>query len=241
MTCCTLGDSKKYTGDVTDCRLLVVDDQPLMLEALKSFFSAEPGFEVIGTAANGREAVDRCLASDPDVVLMDMKMPVMDGIEATREIASRSPRSKVLALTTFSTLEFVVPALRAGAAGYLVKDARPDEIITAVRQVLDDEIALSPEVARALADNVISAPDPQRRRSADDDLRSLLTDREMETVTLLAQGLSNREIAGQMHVSEGSVKAYLGRVCEKFGVRDRVQALIKAYQSGLVEPELRDT
>ncbi|MFI7482190.1 response regulator [Kocuria sp. M1R5S2] len=224
---------------MTDCRVLVVDDQPLMLEALKSFFSAEPGFEVIGTAANGREAVDRCLALDPDVVLMDMKMPVMDGIEATREIAARSPRSKVLALTTFSTLEFVVPALRAGAAGYLVKDARPDEIITAVHQVLDNEIALSPAIARALADNVISAPDLQQRH-ADDGLRSLLTDREMETVTLLAQGLSNREIAEQMHVSEGSVKAYLGRVCEKFGVRDRVQALIKAYQSGLVEPQLRD-
>ncbi|GLC62311.1 hypothetical protein PLESTB_001869200 [Pleodorina starrii] len=221
--------------------VLVVDDQPLMLEALKSFFSAEPGFEVIGTAANGREAVDRCLAIDPDVVLMDMKMPVMDGIEATREITSRSPRSKVLALTTFSTLEFVVPALRAGAAGYLVKDARPDEIIDAVNQVLNDEIALSPAIARALADNVISVPDQQQpARSADTGLRSLLTDREMETVTLLAQGLSNREIAEQMHVSEGSVKAYLGRVCEKFGVRDRVQALIKAYQSGLVDPQLRD-
>lgn len=217
-----------------------MDDQPLMLEALKSFFSAEPGFDVIGTASNGREAVDRCLASDPDVVLMDMKMPVMDGIEATREITSRSPRSKVLALTTFSTLEFVVPALRAGAAGYLVKDARPDEIITAVHQVLDNEIALSPAIARALADNVISVPDQQQARSADDALRSLLTDREMETVTLLAQGLSNREIAEQMHVSEGSVKAYLGRVCEKFGVRDRVQALIKAYQNGLVDPQLRD-
>lgn len=217
-----------------------MDDQPLMLEALKSFFSAEPGFDVIGTASNGREAVDRCLASDPDVVLMDMKMPVMDGIEATREITLRSPRSKVLALTTFSTLEFVVPALRAGAAGYLVKDARPDEIITAVHQVLDNEIALSPAIARALADNVISVPDQQQARSADDALRSLLTDREMETVTLLAQGLSNREIAEQMHVSEGSVKAYLGRVCEKFGVRDRVQALIKAYQSGLVDPQLRD-
>ncbi len=217
-----------------------MDDQPLMLEALKSFFSAEPGFDVIGTASNGREAVDRCLVSDPDVVLMDMKMPVMDGIEATREITSRSPRSKVLALTTFSTLEFVVPALRAGAAGYLVKDARPDEIITAVNQVLDNEIALSPAIARALADNVISVPDQQQARSADDALRSLLTEREMETVTLLAQGLSNREIAEQMHVSEGSVKAYLGRVCEKFGVRDRVQALIKAYQSGLVDPQLRD-
>ncbi|WP_082697027.1 response regulator transcription factor [Kocuria rosea] len=225
---------------MTDCRVLVVDDQPLMLEALKSFFSAEPGFEVIATAANGREAVDRCLAADPDVVLMDMKMPVMDGIEATREITSRSPRSKVLALTTFSTLEFVVPALRAGAAGYLVKDARPDEIIDAVNQVLKDELALSPAIARALADNVISVPDQQQARSADDGLRSLLTDREMETVTLLAQGLSNREIAEQMHVSEGSVKAYLGRVCEKFGVRDRVQALIKAYQSGLVDPQLRD-
>ncbi|MGQ1796385.1 response regulator [Kocuria oceani] len=225
---------------MTDTRVLVVDDQPLMLEALKSFFSAEPGFDVIGTASNGREAVDRCLVSDPDVVLMDMKMPVMDGIEATREITSRSPRSKVLALTTFSTLEFVVPALRAGAAGYLVKDARPDEIITAVHQVLDNEIALSPAIARALADNVISVPDQQQARSVDDTLRSLLTDREMETVTLLAQGLSNREIAEQMHVSEGSVKAYLGRVCEKFGVRDRVQALIKAYQSGLVDPQLRD-
>ncbi|MGK7222265.1 LuxR family transcriptional regulator [Kocuria flava] len=229
---------KRLVG-VSDCRVLVVDDQPLMLEALKSFFSAEPGFEVIGTAANGKEGVDRCAALDPDVVLMDMKMPVMDGIEATSLITRHSPRSKVLALTTFSTLEFVVPALRAGAAGYLVKDARPEEIITAVHQVMDNEIALSPAIARALADNVISVPDTQSR-PADDNLRSLLTDREMETVTLLAQGLSNREIAAQMHVSEGSVKAYLGRVCEKFGVRDRVQALIKAYQSGLVEPQLRD-
>lgn len=237
------------------CTLLLVDDHPLMRDALRNLFDAEPGFQILGEASEGAEAVQKCLELDPDVVLMDIRMPGMDGIEATAQIVQQAPRSRVLALTTFSTLEYVVPALRAGASGYLVKDARHEEIVSAVQQVRDDEMTLSQSVAHSLANNVLGdVPVPSVRRNR---ARAVaeptpegpvaatqqsyvpdLTKRELETLQWIAKGLNNNEIAEQMKVSHGSVKAYVSQLCDKLGVRDRVQVLIAGIQNGLVQPEL---
>lgn len=238
------------------CRLLLVDDHPLMRDALRNLFDAEPGFEVLDEASEGEEAVRKCLELNPDVVLMDIRMPGMDGIEATAQIVRRAPGVRVLALTTFSTLEYVVPALRAGASGYLVKDACREEIISAVTQVREDELALSPSVANSLANNVLgdvpvasvrksrwgTAPERSQRVSPaaprTGPATPRLTPREQEALECLAQGLNNNEIAERMLVSHGSVKAYVSRLCDKLGVRDRVQVLIAGIQYGLVRPQL---
>lgn len=238
------------------CRLLLVDDHPLMRDALANLFRAEPGFEVVGEAGEGAEAVEKCLALQPDVVLMDIRMPGMDGIEATEQIVRRCPSTKVLALTTFSTLEYVVPALRAGASGYLVKDARHNEIVSAASLVREDELALSPSVASSLANNVLGdVPVPSvRRRSRREAVAHAsglwatgplpgapqLAPRELETLESIARGLNNAEIAERMSVSHGSVKAYVSRLCEKLAVRDRVQVLIAGIEWGLVKPALDD-
>ncbi|MCT1803309.1 DNA-binding response regulator [Kocuria sp. WRN011] len=245
-----------YDQIMSLCTLILVDDHPLMRDALRNLFDAEPGFQVLGEASEGAEAVQKCLELDPDVVLMDIRMPGMDGIEATAEIVQQAPRSKVLALTTFSTLEYVVPALRAGASGYLVKDARHEEIVSAVLQVREDEMTLSQSVANSLANNVLGdvpVPSVRRSRSATPSTPPAapaaasqqsfvpdLTARELETLRWIAKGLNNNEIADQMKVSHGSVKAYVSQLCDKLGARDRVQVLIAGIQSGLVEPELTE-
>lgn len=240
------------------CSLLVVDDHPLMRDALRNLFDVEPGFEVLGEASEGAEAVQKCLELRPDVVLMDIRMPGMDGIEATAQIVQQAPGARVLALTTFSTLEYVVPALRAGASGYLVKDACREEIVSAVTQVREDELALAPSVANSLANNVLGdVPAASVRKSrwgmasatsshvspsvpAPGPATPRLTPREQEALECLAQGLNNNEIAERMLVSHGSVKAYVSRLCDKLGVRDRVQVLIAGIQWGLVRPQLPD-
>ena len=238
------------------CTLLLVDDHPLMRDALRNLFDAEPGFQVLGEASEGAEAVRKCLELDPEVVLMDIRMPGMDGIEATANIVAQCPRSRVLALTTFSTLEYVVPALRAGASGYLVKDARHEEIVSAVLQVREDEMTLSQSVAHSLANNVLGdVPVPSVRRSGPatpgrkappdppqfpQTAAPQLTPRELEALQWIARGLNNNEIAEQMRVSHGSVKAYVSQLCDKLGARDRVQVLIAGIQCGLVKPELMD-
>ena len=238
------------------CRLLLVDDHPLMRDALANLFRAEPGFEVAGEASDGAEAVAMCTQLSPDVVLMDIRMPGMDGIEATRKIVQQCPDTRVLALTTFSTLEYVVPALRAGASGYLVKDARHDEIVSAVSQIREDELALSRSVANSLANNVLGdVPVPSVRRGRNRGALTQaamspppgphpgaprLTPREQETLEWIAKGLNNAEIAERMMVSHGSVKAYVSHLCEKLAVRDRVQVLISGIQWGLVHPALDD-
>ena len=225
-----------------------------MRDALANLFRAEPGFEVVGEASEGAEAVAESLRLSPDVVLMDIRMPGMDGIEATRQIVAQCPDTRVLALTTFSTLEYVVPALRAGASGYLVKDARHDDIVSAVTLIRDDELALSPSVANSLANNVLGdVPVPPVRRGRGRGALTQaamspppgphpgapkLTPREQETLEWIAKGLNNAEIAERMTVSHGSVKAYVSHLCEKLAVRDRVQVLISGIQWGLVHPEL---
>lgn len=222
-----------------DISVGLVDDQPLMLRGLENFIDSEPGFGVLWTAGNGQQAIDELAHSKPDVVLMDIQMPVMDGIAATRRICELANPPHVVALTTFSTLDYVVPALRAGASGYLVKDADPDEILKLLHQVLRNELVLSPEVTRLLA-NHVAASQAGHRDGKERLKKSGLREQEFKALCHLAMGRNNKEIAASMFVSEGSVKLYLGRACEVLGVRDRVQLLVRAVELGLVTPGLAD-
>ena len=223
---------------MADITVLIVDDQPLMLHALKTFIENEDGVSVVGTAEDGEAAVEAAKALEPDLVLMDIKMPRLNGIEATRKIVSEIPGTRVLALTTFSTLDYVVPALRAGAAGYLVKDARPDEILTAIRNAMDDSLPLSPSVVRLMARQVIGGALDTQAVAGGSATEVGLAPREISVLQFLGNGLSNREIAKKMYISEGSVKAYLANACTKLGVRDRLQAVIRGFELGIVSPRL---
>ena len=223
---------------MADITVLIVDDQPLMLHALKTFIENEDGVSVVGTAEDGEAAVEAAKALEPDLVLMDIKMPRLNGIEATRKIVSEIPGTRVLALTTFSTLDYVVPALRAGAAGYLVKDARPDEILTAIRNAMDDSLPLSPSVVRLMARQVIGGALGTQAIAGASATEVGLAPREISVLQFLGNGLSNREIAKKMYISEGSVKAYLANACTKLGVRDRLQAVIRGFELGIVSPRL---
>lgn len=220
--------------------LLLVDDHPLMVQALENFFATCEEFEVVGTASDGAEGVAACKELRPDLVLMDLQMPRMNGVEATRRIAEECPGSRVVILTTFASLDFVLPALRAGASGFLVKDAEPDRILAALHAVMNGEenMPISPQVAKLLADEALGESRTRKHPGHPGTQTVRLTTRETELLTLLAQGMNNREIASSMEVSEGSVKAYLGRICEKLEVRDRLQVLIRAYELGLVDPKL---
>ena len=223
---------------MADITVLIVDDQPLMLHALKTFIENEDGVSVVGTAEDGEAAVEAAKSLQPDLVLMDIKMPRLNGIEATRKIVSEIPGTRVLALTTFSTLDYVVPALRAGAAGYLVKDARPDEILAAIRNAMDDSLPLSPSVVRLMARQVIGGALDTQPVAGATATEVGLAPREISVLQFLGNGLSNREIAKKMYISEGSVKAYLANACTKLGVRDRLQAVIRGFELGIVSPRL---
>ncbi|QUC14273.1 response regulator transcription factor [Arachnia propionica] len=223
---------------MADITVLIVDDQPLMLHALQTFIENEDGVSVAGTAEDGEAAVEAAKSLQPDLVLMDIKMPRLNGIEATRKIVSEIPGTRVLALTTFSTLDYVVPALRAGAAGYLVKDARPDEILAAIRNAMDDSLPLSPSVVRLMARQVIGGTLDTQAVAGATATEVGLAPREISVLQFLGNGLSNREIAKKMYISEGSVKAYLANACTKLGVRDRLQAVIRGFELGIVSPRL---
>lgn len=215
-------------------KVLIVDDQQLMLRALRVFIDAEEDLVVVGEARNGRAAVEQCRALRPDVVVMDLQMPVLDGIEATRAITHEHPEVKVLAVTTFHSEDWVIPALRAGASGYVVKDSEPHEIVGAVRSVLAGEAAISRRVAATLVRSVVADPAPAGPRPEDVAAVEGLSGREREVVALLCEGLSNREIAAALFVSEPTVKSHLSHILTKMEVRDRVQVVIKAYRTGLV-------
>ncbi|MCC5784168.1 MULTISPECIES: response regulator [Kocuria] len=215
-------------------KVLIVDDQQLMLRALRVFIDAEEDLVVVGEARNGRAAVEQCRALRPDVVVMDLQMPVLDGIEATRAITHEHPEVKVLAVTTFHSEDWVIPALRAGASGYVVKDSEPHEIVGAVRSVLAGEAAISRRVAATLVRSVVADPEPAAPRPEDVAAVEGLSAREREVVALLCEGLSNREIAAALFVSEPTVKSHLSHILTKMEVRDRVQVVIKAYRTGLV-------
>ncbi|MGV9193077.1 response regulator [Microbacterium sp. MC2] len=212
-------------------RVIVVDDESLVRAALRVFFESAEGFEVVGEAQDGADAISLVRAVRPDVVLMDVQMPTMDGIEATERLTREFPGIKIIALTTFSTERVVVPMLSAGASGFLVKDTAPDRIVDSARLAYEGGYVLSPRVAQALVGSVQNSQPPAPRELSREEA---LTEREMQVVVLLARGMSNAEIAAEMFVSEATVKSHLGRITTKWGVRDRIQVLIRAAQLRLV-------
>ncbi len=218
-------------------RVVVVDDQAMVREGFSALLSAQPDLDVVGSAADGVEAVRQVRRLEPDVVLMDVRMPGLDGIEATRRImASPSARPpKVLMLTTFDLDDYVYEALRAGASGFLLKDARGEELVHAVHVVAAGEGLLAPTVTRRLIAEFARRPAPDRAMPSR--LRTL-TPRETEVLTLIAGGLSNTEIADALVLGEQTVKTHVGRILSKLDLRDRAQAVVLAYESGLVRPSL---
>jgi DNA-binding NarL/FixJ family response regulator len=220
-------------------RLLLVDDQALVRAGFRMILEAQPDFEVVAEAATGREALDLARRHRPDLVLMDIRMPEMDGIEATRLLLAEQPEARVLVLTTFDLDEHVYDALRAGASGFLLKDVGRDDLVAAVRVVAHGDALLAPTVTRRLlADFVRAQPDGTTRSGVGDgDVgTAVLTGRERETLALLARGRSNAEIAGAMVVSGHTVKTHVGNVLMKLGLRDRIHAVIWAYEHGVVSP-----
>ena len=217
-------------------RVLIADDQPLMRTGFRMILDAEPDLEVVGEAADGAEAVRLAAGARADVVLMDVRMPGMDGIEATRRLAGDGVQDpvRVLILTTFDLDEYVLSALRAGASGFLLKDVPPEDLVDAIKVVAAGDALLAPSVTRRLLDRFASnLPDPAAARPAALDT---LTARELEVLGLVARGMSNAEIAEHLVVSETTVKTHVGRVLAKLDLRDRVQAVVLAYETGIVRP-----
>jgi DNA-binding NarL/FixJ family response regulator len=217
-------------------RVLLVDDQSLLRMGFRLILEAEPDIEVVGEAGDGAAGVGMTSALHPDVVLMDVRMPGMDGIAATRLITAAGPATKILILTTFDLDEYVFAGLKAGASGFLLKDAPPAELLTAIRTVAGGDAVLAPTATRRLIDQLVPLlPGPGRQHERDI-LLSKLTDREQTVFVQLAAGRSNREIADDLHLSEGTVKVHVGRILAKLDLRDRVQAVVLAYESGLITP-----
>jgi DNA-binding NarL/FixJ family response regulator len=214
--------------------VVVVDDQLLMRAGFTMILNAQPDFEVIGEAENGREGVELCRQARPDLVMMDIRMPEMDGIEATRLITEDDTYdTKVLVLTTFDLDEYVYAAVRAGASGYLLKDTPPQELLAALRIIAEGNALLSPSVTRRLIEEFARQPEAE---PIDEARLGDLTDRELEVLRLLAGGLSNREIASALYIGEATAKTHVSHVLTKLGVRDRVQAVVLAYEAGVVRP-----
>ncbi|WP_228488923.1 response regulator [Raineyella fluvialis] len=216
----------------------MVDDEAVVRDAYRHLFGDVEDCEVIAEARDGREAVARFEEVRPDVVLMDLKMPRMSGVEAMAEIGRRHPDACMIAVTSFASLDYVVPALQAGAAGYLVKDAPAEALIDGIRQALADEMPLSPRIARALARSIADSPAESPRAQPPKMGRfAAPTPREQEVLDHLAQGFSNKEIAEALCISEAAVKAHLRHLGDKLGVRSRTQILVLAYRYGLAVPE----
>ncbi|KLN34321.1 LuxR family transcriptional regulator [Cellulosimicrobium funkei] len=216
--------------------VLLVDDQALLRMGFRLVIESEPDLEVVGEASDGRVALDQVAALAPDVVVMDVRMPGMDGIEATRRVVAEHPRTRVLVLTTFDVDEYAFAALRSGASGFLLKNARPHDLVEAIRTVAAGSSVVAPRVLRRMLD--LFAPHlPAGEQPTDDGLdprlRSL-TPRELDVLRCVAEGLSNAEIAERLVLSSTTVKTHVGNLLAKLGVRDRVQAVIVAYESGLV-------
>jgi DNA-binding NarL/FixJ family response regulator len=218
-------------------RVLIVDDQPLMRAAFDMTLRAEPDIEVVGEAEDGRQAVDRTLALRPDVVLMDVRMPVMDGVDATRIITQRGDQARILILTTFDMDENVIEGLRAGASGFLLKDVRPEDLVHAVRVVADGDALLAPSVTRRLLDTVVGSLPPARPVATD--RLDALTPAERRVLLCVGNGLTNEEIAAELFVADTTVRTHLRHIFEKLDLRDRVQAVVFAFDTGLVQPSPR--
>lgn len=215
-------------------RLLLADDQQLLRTGFRMVLGTEPDLDIVGEAGDGAEAVDLARRLLPDVVLMDIRMPRLDGVAATRAIVSARLPVRVLILTTFDLDEYVVGALRAGASGFLAKDVPASDLVTAIRTVAAGEAVVAPRILRRLLDSWAHAlPDPNATPPRD---LAALTEREREVLVQVARGLSNAEIAKELRVSETTVKTHVGHLLTKLGLRDRVQAVVLAYETGLVRP-----
>jgi DNA-binding NarL/FixJ family response regulator len=227
------------TAGPAGTRCLIADDQAMVREGFAAVLAAQPGLLVVGQAANGADAVSQARHLAPDIVLMDVRMPVMDGLQATREIlrgAAGQERPRILMLTTFDLDDYVYEALRAGASGFLLKDATAAELVHAVRVVAGGEALLAPSVTRRLIADFARHP---RQDQPPAPALSVLTQRETEVLRLIARGLSNTEISDALVIAEQTTKTYVGRILAKLGLRDRAQAVVVAYESGLVTPGSR--
>ena len=217
-------------------RVLLVDDQALLRLGFRMILDAEPGIDVVGEADDGAAAIRRATELRPDVVLMDVRMPGLDGIAATRAILAAGVPSKVLILTTFDVDQYVYAGLRAGASGFLLKDVPPAELISAIRSVAYGDAVIAPGATRRLLDTFTALlPDPERKQRQEELLCSL-TEREREVFFMVAAGASNAEVGAGLHMSEGTVKVHVGRILAKFHLRDRVQIVVLGYESGLITP-----
>jgi DNA-binding NarL/FixJ family response regulator len=216
-------------------RVLLVDDDDLMRAGLKAVLSSDPRIEVVGEAANGRAAIDRVRADRPDLVLMDVRMPDLDGIAATREVLAVSSQVKVVILTTFEEDDYIFGALNAGASGFLLKRTRPEELLAAIHTIAAGDSLLSPSVTRTVIERMAHQPTPALGST---DRLDELTPREREVLELLARGLSNGEIATELVIEESTVKTHVKRILMKLRLRDRIQAVIFAYESGLTRGSL---
>jgi DNA-binding NarL/FixJ family response regulator len=224
-----------HDGEGMSIRVLVADDQALVRSGFRLILEAREGIEVVGEAEDGAEAVELARRVDPDVILMDVRMPKLDGVEATRRLTAAGSRARVVILTTFDLDEYVHEAIRAGASGFLLKDVQPAQLVEAVRVIAAGEALLAPTVTRRLLDRFAQAlPDEKPPPSLEG-----LTTRELEILRLVAGGLSNAEIAEQLVVTEATVKTHVSSVLRKLHLRDRVQAVVLAYDAGLVQPSAR--
>ncbi|GAA4435553.1 response regulator [Phytohabitans houttuyneae] len=218
-------------------RILLADDQALLRLGFRMVLSTQPDLEVVGEAGDGAQAAAMTRALAPDVVLMDVRMPGTDGIEATRRIVESGSAARVLVLTTFNLDEYVYAALRAGASGFLLKDVPPADLISGIRSVAGGDAVVAPSVTRRLIDAFAGhLPDPATGRSPTDERLGQLTDREREVLVEVARGHSNAEIAQSLVVSEATVKTHVGRILTKLALRDRVQVVVYAYETGVVHP-----
>jgi DNA-binding NarL/FixJ family response regulator len=214
-------------------RVLIVDDDDLMRAGLRGVLSSDEAIELVGEASDGSQAAYRTRLTKPDVVLMDVRMPDLDGISATRELLAAFPEVKVVILTTFEQDDYIFGALNAGASGFLLKRTRPEELIAAIHTIASGDSLLSPSVTSRVIEQMAGQPAPD---AASDPRLGELTPRETEVLTLVARGLSNAEIAAELVIEESTVKTHLKRVLAKAGVRDRVQLVILAYETGLARP-----
>jgi DNA-binding NarL/FixJ family response regulator len=214
-------------------RVLVADDQALVRAGFRAILEAQEDLEVVGEAADGGEAVTIAREVRPDVVLMDVRMPGVDGIEATRRLVLDGDAPRVLMLTTFDLDEYVYEAMKAGASGFLLKDAPRDQLVGAVRTVAAGDALLAPALVRRLIEDFVRRPPPGARSPTD---LAELTERELEVLALIARGLANTEIAAQLFLSEATVRTHVSHILAKLGLRDRVQAVVLAYETGLVQP-----
>jgi DNA-binding NarL/FixJ family response regulator len=216
--------------------VLLVDDHALIRKGFRLILDAEPDIEVAGEACDGTTAVSMCSALRPDVVLMDVRMPGRDGIEATRDIAAAGLPSKVLILTTFDLDDYVYSGLRAGASGFLLKDTQPDDLVAAIRTIAAGDAVLAPKATqRLIRQFATTQPEPASGHRAAQ-IQQALTGREQDVFSCIAAGMSNSEIAAGLHLSQGTVKIHVGRILAKLGLRDRVQAVVLAYESRLITP-----